>query len=178
MVRRPRGSPATSRPRQVTGQLGARNMPQLWMSRVGVADPSRGRNIDRPSCGHRAGLLRLVSVRKEVRHARPSQPGHQDQKEIDPPQRSPSRSVPAVTDVKRALAGKSDEMLEALKELKATEARKRLEPISTPMFHALADEVNAQSRRIFTISIDQDRLGDEAERGAETIDDLSARKPA
>lgn len=83
-----------------------------------------------------------------------------------------------VTDVKRALAGKSDEMLDALKELKATEARKRLEPIATPTFHALADEVNAQSRRIFRISIDEDRLGDEAERGAETIDDLSARKPA
>lgn len=79
-----------------------------------------------------------------------------------------------MSQAKRALAGKSDEMLEALRELKATEARKRREPISTPMFHMLADDVFAQSRRIFRIAIDEDELGDESERGVETIDDIAA----
>ena len=74
---------------------------------------------------------------------------------------------------KRALAGKSDEMLQALRELKATEARKRREPIFTPMFHMLADDVYAQSRRIFRIAIQDDQLGDESERGVETIDDIA-----
>ena len=80
-----------------------------------------------------------------------------------------------MSQAKRALAGKSDEMLEALRELKATEARKRREPISTPMYHMLADDVYAQSRRIFRIAIEEDQLGDESERGAETIDDIAAQ---
>lgn len=79
-----------------------------------------------------------------------------------------------MSQAKRALAGKSDEMLEALRELKATEARKRREPISTPMFHMLADDVYAQSRRIFRIAIQEDDLGNESERGVETIDDIAA----
>lgn len=78
-----------------------------------------------------------------------------------------------MSQAKRALAGKSDEMLEALRELKATEARKRREPISTPMFHMLADDVYAQSRRIFRIAIQEDDLGNESERGVETIDDIA-----
>jgi len=78
-----------------------------------------------------------------------------------------------MSQAKRALAGKSDEMLEALRELKATEARKRLEPISTPMFHMLADDVDAQSRRIFRIAIQEDELGDESELGVETIDHIA-----
>lgn len=79
-----------------------------------------------------------------------------------------------MSQAKRALTGKSDEMLEALRELKATEARKRREPISTPMFHMLADDVYAQSRRIFRIAIQEDELGDESERGVESIDDIAA----
>lgn len=79
-----------------------------------------------------------------------------------------------MSQAKRALTGKSDEMLEALRELKATEARKRREPISTPMFHMLADDVFAQSRRIFRIAIEEDELGDESERGVESIDDIAA----
>ena len=78
-----------------------------------------------------------------------------------------------MSQAKRALAGKSDEMLEALRELKATEARKRREPISTPMFHMLADDVHAQSRQIFRIAIQEDDLGNESERGVETIDDIA-----
>lgn len=78
-----------------------------------------------------------------------------------------------MSQAKRALAGKSDEMLAALRELKVTEARRRREPISTPMFHMLADDVYAQSRRIFQIAIQEDELGDESERGVETIDDIA-----
>jgi len=78
-----------------------------------------------------------------------------------------------VSHAKRALAGKSDEMLEALRELKAMEARKRREPISTPMFHMLADDVSAQSRRIFRLAIQGDELGDASERGVGTIDDIA-----
>jgi hypothetical protein len=76
---------------------------------------------------------------------------------------------------KRALAGRSNELLDALRRLKATEERKREVPISTPTFHALANEVNATSREIFRIARDQDSLGDELPTGSDTIEDVDRR---
>lgn len=81
---------------------------------------------------------------------------------------------------KRALADTSNKLLAALRHLRDTEQRKRQEPISSPAFDELADEVEKTSREIFRLARNQDRLGDESEgsladespRGSETIEDV------
>jgi hypothetical protein len=77
-----------------------------------------------------------------------------------------------MSEEKRELAGQSNKLLDALRHLKAVEERKREVPISTPSFHELANDVNATSREIFRIARTQDRLGDEAPTGSETIEDI------
>jgi hypothetical protein len=75
-------------------------------------------------------------------------------------------------DPKRALANRSNRLLKALRHLQDTEKRKRDEPISTPEFHRLADDVDKTSRQIFSLARDQEQLGDASKRGEETINDI------
>jgi len=79
-------------------------------------------------------------------------------------------------DEKRDLTNRSNKLLEALRHLRATEKQKRDEPISSPRFHELADDAEKTSRRIFSIARQQERLGDEAPRGDETINDIDCRE--
>lgn len=78
----------------------------------------------------------------------------------------------AEVDPKRDLADRSGEMLDELAHLKETEELKRREPISTGPFHELADEVSASSRRVFVLGGQLEALGDEAETGTATIEDV------
>jgi hypothetical protein len=59
--------------------------------------------------------------------------------------------------------------------MREVEKRKRAEPISSPTFHALADEVDKASRDVFRLARDEERLGDEIPRGSDTIDDVDHR---
>jgi hypothetical protein len=59
--------------------------------------------------------------------------------------------------------------------MREVEKRKRAEPISSPKFHALADEVDKVSRDVFRLARDEERLGDEIPRGSDTIDDVDHR---
>jgi hypothetical protein len=77
-----------------------------------------------------------------------------------------------MSDPKRTLTRRSDQLMVELAHLKDTEAQKRQEAISSPRFHELADEVTASSRRIFEIAAEQDKLGDMSETGEESIDDI------
>lgn len=77
-----------------------------------------------------------------------------------------------MTDPKDELTDQSDLLLAELTHLRATEQRKRLKAISTPPFHALADEVMASSRRVYRIAAEQDRLGEASETGDESIEDI------
>lgn len=77
-----------------------------------------------------------------------------------------------MTDPKRALADRSNKLLDALRHLRETEKRKRELPISSPAFHELADEVDRTSRRIFSLGRQQEDLGNESPRGRESINDV------
>lgn len=77
-----------------------------------------------------------------------------------------------MSDAKRQLTDRSNRLLEALRGMRETEKRKRAEPISSPKFHALADEVDKASRDVFRLARDQERLGDQIPRGSDTIDDV------
>ena len=78
-------------------------------------------------------------------------------------------------DTKRALADTSNKLLGAVRKVRDTEQRKRQHPISTPVFHELAEEVNRASQEVFRLARVEDRLGDEAPRGSQTIDDVDRR---
>lgn len=62
--------------------------------------------------------------------------------------------------------------MDAVAELRALEARKRRERISTPEFHALAEEVEAMSQHIFRLATESVDLADTLPSGDDTIEDL------
>jgi hypothetical protein len=80
-----------------------------------------------------------------------------------------------MSDAKRQLTDRSNRLLDALRGMREVEKRKRAEPISSPKFHALADEVDKVSRDVFRLARDEERLGDEIPRGSDTIDDVDHR---
>lgn len=80
--------------------------------------------------------------------------------------------MPGMSNEKRALANRSNRLLDALRRLRDTERAKRQEPISSPKFHELANEVDRTSRDVFRLARDERDLGDETARGHETIDDV------
>lgn len=73
---------------------------------------------------------------------------------------------------KRDLADRSDEILTAVQDLRDMERLKRTKAISTPPFHALADDIQAKSREIFRIASAERALGDEIDRGSVSIEDV------
>lgn len=59
------------------------------------------------------------------------------------------------------VADVSDRLMERLTTLKSLEAEKRQDPMSTPRFHELAEEVTQVSRDIFSLALDEERVGDQ-----------------
>ena len=74
--------------------------------------------------------------------------------------------------LKDELARSSNEMLEMVSELKDLERRKREQPISSPAFHELAEQVTDKTRDIMRSVIKQEDLGNQTERGSVSIDDV------
>jgi len=81
-------------------------------------------------------------------------------------------------DTKRALADRSNKLLDALRHLRDTEKRKRQLLVSTPAFHELADEVNRTSNEVYRLARQQDILGDAIPTGSESIDETDAATSA
>jgi hypothetical protein len=77
-----------------------------------------------------------------------------------------------VADNKRRLLAESDRLLAALDEIRAMEARKRAENISTAEFNELADRIHEKSREIFQITGEQEAIGHSIPESDESIDDL------
>ncbi len=76
-------------------------------------------------------------------------------------------------ETKETLTAESERMLEVIDELRGMEVEKRRQPISTPEFHRLAEDITATSRAVFRMAAEQEETGDETSRGEETIDDLA-----
>lgn len=79
---------------------------------------------------------------------------------------------------KRLLARKSDQLLDALANLKRLEQQKRTEPISTEQFHRLADQANAASEDVWRFAHEEERIGDRIETGDVTIEDVDKERTA
>jgi len=72
------------------------------------------------------------------------------------------------------VADTSDRLMERLTTLKAIEAEKRQDPMSTPHFHELAEEVTQISRDIFSLALNEERTGDDLSQSqATTINEES-----
>ena len=59
--------------------------------------------------------------------------------------------------------------------MRTLEEEKRHAPISSPEFHALADEVEAESRHVFGLADAEEAAGDDADRRGDTIEDIVRR---
>jgi hypothetical protein len=69
----------------------------------------------------------------------------------------------------------SDELMDALSEMKRLEGQKRTEEFSSPPFHDLAQRVTEQSRRVFEVASREQREGEDVEQTGDTINDESPR---
>jgi hypothetical protein len=76
------------------------------------------------------------------------------------------------SDPKRELTDRSAQILGAIDDLRRMETEKRSQPISTPRFHRLAEDITRTSREVFRIAIDQEEIGDQAQRGEQSIEDI------
>jgi hypothetical protein len=75
-------------------------------------------------------------------------------------------------DRREQLSRASEKLLDRLARLRATERKKRQEPISSPEFHRLARAVADQSRELMRDAQDEEAIGNENERGNDSIDDV------
>ena len=89
----------------------------------------------------------------------------------------PPEYRPGVNDAKRRLAAESDALLREAEAVRDLERQKRTMPISTPDFHRTADEIAERGRRVFRLAVSEERTGDAAPRGEESIDDVAADRP-
>ena len=76
-----------------------------------------------------------------------------------------------VTDEQRRIRKDSDDLLDALGELKAMEGRKREHDYSTPEFHELAEAVDDQARHVVDLAIQERVDGDDVDRADRSIDE-------
>jgi hypothetical protein len=67
----------------------------------------------------------------------------------------------------------SDELMEAVTEIRELEREKRGEEMSTPRFHELAEDIADKSRQVFRLATDEQAQGDalSGEQGA-AIEDV------
>jgi hypothetical protein len=77
-----------------------------------------------------------------------------------------------VTDEQRRVRDDSDELLDALDDLKRLEKLKRDETYSSPDFHRLANEVEDQARHVFRVAAEENLHGDLAQHADLTPNDV------
>jgi hypothetical protein len=75
---------------------------------------------------------------------------------------------------KESFADLSDKLIREADAVRNLEREKRQTPISTPEYHDLADQVEARSRRVFSIAAEQESVGDSVDTSDETIDDIAS----
>ena len=74
--------------------------------------------------------------------------------------------------VKHNLTQQSNRLLERIRGLRRLEEMKRTEPVSSPRFHQLAEDVTDESRRIMFDAANEESLGNDSSAGDESIDDI------
>lgn len=75
-------------------------------------------------------------------------------------------------DNKHELTNRSSQLLAEIQDLKRLEQAKRVEPISSPRFHDLAERVTDRSREIMRDAATQEAVGNATTTGPESIEDI------
>jgi hypothetical protein len=73
------------------------------------------------------------------------------------------------------LPSASSNLLQAADTVRELEREKRRAPISSPRFHALADRIEREARRVFSLASREERLGNETHSRPESIEDVEGR---
>jgi hypothetical protein len=73
----------------------------------------------------------------------------------------------------RALPEQSARLLAELETVRELEREKRTKRVSSPEFHALADEILDRSRQVFRYAEREEETGDRTNPGEESIDDVA-----
>jgi hypothetical protein len=84
--------------------------------------------------------------------------------------------APGDDDPKHELSAHSARILKEIDDLRSMETEKRTQPISTPEFHRLAEDITAKSRDVFRIAAEQEGIGEEAPTGTVTIEDVDRER--
>lgn len=78
------------------------------------------------------------------------------------------------TQLEGQIGDDSDKLLEAVAELRRLEKEKRRQELSSPAFHALANEVEQKSRAVFRGAVEERIDGDKlSSRRGTTIDEIT-----
>ena len=79
-------------------------------------------------------------------------------------------------DTTEQLSAASERLLDAVDDLRATEAKKRDQKISSDEFHRLAEEVTEKSRRLMATASDEEEIGNDTEPGDDSIETASRHR--
>jgi hypothetical protein len=71
----------------------------------------------------------------------------------------------------RRLRSESDQLLEALDDMRRAERAKRTEDISTPEFHRLADDVEVKARHVWEVAARENEDGNRTETTDRSIEE-------
>jgi hypothetical protein len=75
---------------------------------------------------------------------------------------------------KEQLRQESDDLMEAVDDVRRLERRRRTEAISTPRFHELGDRIEERSRDVFRLAQAEESTGNNIETSDVTIEDVAA----
>jgi len=79
-------------------------------------------------------------------------------------------------DTTEQLSAASERLLDAVDDLRATEAKKRDQKISSDEFHRLAEEVTEKSRRLMASASDEEEIGNDTEPVDGSIESASRQR--
>lgn len=74
--------------------------------------------------------------------------------------------------VRARLSRLSERLLESVKRMRRLEEEKRRAEISTPRFHALAEEIEAEGRKVFLLADAEEAVGDQTRRRGDSIEEF------
>ncbi len=138
------------------------------------------RSAERALSNVPVGTPEAVRLHAEVGHLRDEyqrlslEAVSHDQPALPPFPLEPKR--PANEGTERAITDRSNQIVDVVAEVQSLEMQKREQPIASPRFNRLADQIVDRSRRLFRLAEDEESLGEGAEAGEASIDDIDRRK--
>jgi hypothetical protein len=81
-----------------------------------------------------------------------------------------------MSDPKEQLPSYSEDLLRTAADVRETEQKRRNEPIASPEFDRLGEDVTRKAHDVYNIAQEQEAVGNETEPGGETIEDVERKQ--